>query len=114
MRSSLLAVAVATAITVVVGLLTRDGWPGYAIGAGLALSLWVMLLFGSYATTGHLARTVSPTTYAGAAVTGVLLGYLSFRIGDDNGVWWAVGFIAAGVLTPWASTAAEGHSDDQR
>ncbi len=114
MRSSLanLAAAAAAAVTVVVGVLT-GGWPGFLIGSVLALSLWMMLLFGSYATNGQLARTVPPAAYAGAAVTGVLLGYLCFRLGDDNGAWWAVGFIVAGAATPWGRRAV-GESTDER
>lgn len=64
----MLNLAVAAAITVVVGLLTQVGWPGYVIGAGLALSLWVLLVFGFYATEGRFAQEVpTPATWSPGA-----------------------------------------------
>lgn len=35
-------------ISAAVRLLTGEGWSGFIIGVALALSLWVMLLFGLY------------------------------------------------------------------
>lgn len=89
--------AVAALVTAAVGLLTADGWPGYVVGAGLALALWVMLYCGSLATPAR--GTVAPRAYALAALLGVVLGYVVFRIGG-GGAFWAVGFILAGTVLP--------------
>ena len=89
--------SVGALVTAAVGLLTADGWPGYVVGAVLALSLWVMLFCGSLATPARGA--VSPRSYALAALVGVVLGYVVFRIGD-GGAFWAVGFILAGAVLP--------------
>lgn len=104
MRSHLMMVAVAAASSVAVGLLTTTGWPGYLIGAVFTLSLWLMLFFGSFAAAQGGA--VSPAKYAGASVLAVTLGYVFFRLGDDNAVWWAPGFIMAGAIIPGASSVA--------
>lgn len=104
MRSYLIPVAVAAASTVAVGLLTAEGWAGYMIGAVFTLSLWLMLFFGSFAAAKGGA--VSPMSFAGASVLAVTLGYVFFRLGDDNAVWWAPGFIMAGAVMPGASSFA--------
>lgn len=106
MRSQLMTVAIASAITAAVGLLTAEGWPGYVIGAALALSLWLMLFFGSFSAAKR--GVVSPVTYAGAAVLAVALGYVFFRLGDNNGAWWAPAFVMAGAVMAGASFRAAG------
>ncbi|MGY2130271.1 hypothetical protein [Blastococcus sp. SYSU DS0617] len=106
MRDHLPTLAVAAAITVAVGLLTAAGWPGFVIGAVLAASLWMMLFFGSF--EGDQRGAVPPATYAGAAVVAVALGYVLFRLGDDNGAWWAPAFIIAGAIMAGASSRAGG------
>jgi hypothetical protein len=104
MRRSLPTLAVATAVTVAVGLLTAVGWPGFVIGAVLAVALWLMLFLGSSEAVRHGA--VPLATYAGAAVVGVALGYVFFRLGDENGAWWSVSFILAGAVMAGASSRA--------
>lgn len=93
---------IAVLITLAVGLLDADGWPGFVIGAVLALALWVMLLAGSYA--GPDRGVVDARVYASAAVVGVVLGYVVQLIGG-NGSFWAVGFIVAGALAPTTAKA---------
>ncbi|SEC83161.1 hypothetical protein SAMN04489844_3076 [Nocardioides exalbidus] len=96
---------VAAAVTVAVGLLTGGGW-AFLVGIALALSLWLMLFAGSYATRpGESRRTTSVGQYALAAVVGVVLGYAMFRLGG-NPSFWAVGFIMAGVIVPAGSAAS--------
>ena len=99
-----LQVLVAAAITVAVGLLSGGEWPAFIIGAVLSLSLWVMLYAGACARPERPVQ-LQPLAYLTAAVVGVALGYAFYRIGDDNGVWWAVGFILAGVVLPIGAKA---------
>lgn len=89
---------VAAAVTVVVGLVSGDGWAGYVVGAVLALSLWVMLYFGAMGAGVKPAR-VPPLHYAGAAAVALALGAASYWL-LDVGPSWAIGFIMAGVLWP--------------
>ncbi len=110
MRPVVLHLLVAAAITGAVGLLTHDGWPGYVVGAALALSLWVMLFAGSYAgsyagsSTDRGRGRVETRHYLGAALFAIGLGWAMFQVGDGP-TWWAVGFILAGAVMP-ATTAA--------
>lgn len=103
-------VLVAAVTTVVVGVLAGGEWPHFVIGALLALSLWVMLFAGSYARPRH--AHVDSREYAVAAVVGVALGYVVtwFGGGEENAVWWAVGFILAGVVIP----AGRGEQSSER
>ncbi|NEK85088.1 hypothetical protein GCU60_04825 [Blastococcus saxobsidens] len=116
MRHHLPTAAVAAAVTVAVGLLTDAGWPGFVIGAGLALALWIMLFLGPFEAT---QRGAAPwATYAGAAVLAVALGYAFFRLGNGNGAWWAPAFIMAGVIMARTSPGAgetdrSGATDDR-
>ncbi|NUS40336.1 MAG: hypothetical protein HOP97_01705 [Terrabacter sp.] len=98
---------VAAAVTLVVGVVTGDGWPAYVVGAVLALSLWVMLLAGSYSHPGGVADMRVPTRqYALAAALAVAFGWAMYVVGD-GATWWAVGFILAGVLVPAGSAATD-------
>lgn len=108
MPASLAQLLVAAAVTLVVGVVTGEGWPGYVVGAVLSLSLWVMIFAGSYAHPGGVAdMRVSPRQYALAAALGVAIGWAMYVVGDGAS-WWAVGFILAGVLVPAGSAAADG------
>ena len=98
------AVAVAAAIALAVGLLSASGWTGYVVGAVLALSLWVMLFAGSWATPDR--GRVEMRAYAGAAALAVVLGYVMVRVGDGSTAFWAVGFILAGSVVPVVRSAA--------
>lgn len=111
---TLLVLLIAAAISVVVGVLTDQGWPGLVIGAILALSLWGMLFFGSF-EKGKGDRGVVPAAhYAPAAVLAVLLGYLFFKMLDDNGAAWAIGFILAGVPLAGLYSRASRNSGETR
>lgn len=93
MRTILEQVLVGLAVTSAVGVLGALGWSGYLMGAALAVALWVMLAAGSRASG------VSTPDLLAAGVLGVLLGFLMFQLGG-SAVWWAVGFIMAGLLYP--------------
>lgn len=102
MKRWLLTLLVAAAIIVSIGLLGGRGWPSFVMGAILALALWVMLFFGSYAgagSAGAVRGRVGVAEYAVAAVVGVGLGYAMSLIADGP-MWFPVGFILAGVLVP--------------
>jgi hypothetical protein len=99
----LLLLLVAAAVSAVVGLVSGDGWPGYLVGAVLALSLWLMLFFGSFGQ-GARSAAVPPAAYAGCAAVGLALGALFYLV-MDTGPAWAIGFILAGVLWPAAARA---------
>lgn len=79
----------------------------------LSLSLWVMLFASSYAGASASHGTVSPRHYALAAVVAVVIGYVVYRVGDDNASFWAVGFILAGVLVPAGSAAVRDGKDER-
>lgn len=85
----------ALVVTLVVGTVSGGGW-NFLVGAVLALSLWVMVFAGSYATSG--GRTTA-SQYAGAALFALVLGYVMFRVGGAA-TWWSVGFILAGAIVP--------------
>jgi hypothetical protein len=107
MPSSVAQLLVAAAVTLVVGVVTGEGWPGYVVGAVLALSLWVMIFAASYAHPGGVAdMRTSPRQYALAAALGVAIGWAMYVVGDGAS-WWAVGFILAGVLVPAGSAATD-------
>lgn len=110
MSKTLAQVCVAAAITVAVWLFSGREWTDAVIGVGYALSLWVMLFAGSWAT--RTPGLVATRDYALAAVVGTVLGYVFFRTGDDNGSFWAVGFIIAGAVIPTA-VAATGRRPDE-
>ena len=83
MPASLAQLLVAAAVTLVVGVVTGEGWPGYVVGAVLSLSLWVMIFAGSYAHPGGVAdMRVSPRQYALAAALGVAIGWAMYVVGD--------------------------------
>ncbi|GAA1939642.1 hypothetical protein GCM10009797_36330 [Nocardioides hwasunensis] len=96
----------AAVITLVVGFASGGGWAYFVVGAVLALSLWVMLFAGSYATPGPAegnGRT-SSRQYALAGACALVLGYVMYAVGD-GAVWWSVGFIMAGAIIPAARAA---------
>ncbi len=99
-------VLIGAGTTLAIWLLNDDGWPGLVIGAVLALALWVMLRLGPV-PEGE-SRRVPVAGHLSTAVVAVALGYVFFRIGDDNGAWWGVGFILAGLVVPAGSTVARG------
>lgn len=103
MRTTTWTVLIAAATAVVVGAVTAEGWPGFVVGAVLALALWVILFCGSYARP-DAAGTVAPFEYAVAAALGLVLGGAIFLLGDRNAGFWASGFIIAGVLVPSTSS----------
>jgi hypothetical protein len=103
---------VVVAVSLAVGLLTGGAW-AFLVGLVLALSLWGMLLAGTYAVRpGDPRGTVPVTQYAVAAAVGVVLGYVIYRIGG-NPSFWAVGFILAGVMVPAGSAAARDSRADR-
>lgn len=104
MRSHLMTIAVAATSAVAVGLLTVEGWPGYVVGAVFALSLWLMLF--SYSFAAEKWSAVPPVRYAGASALAIAIGYVFFRLGADNPVWWAPGFIMAGAIMAGSSSLA--------
>lgn len=104
MPSAVWTLLVAAATTVVVGIVTADGWPGYVVGAVLSLALWMMLFAGTWAQPGGL-QWVRVRDFLVASVLGLLLGGALFLASDDNAAFWAPGFIVGGVLLPSASAA---------
>lgn len=112
MRTSLASVLVTVVITASIGLLTAVGWPGYVMGAGFGLSLWLMLFFGSFSPARR--GFVSTRMYASAAGIALPLGYVLYRLGEGNGAWWAPAFILAGAVLPAASAerTARGRAGD--
>lgn len=97
MKNFAFVVLIAAAVAVAVGVLTGLGLPGFIIGVTLALVLWVMLFVGSQFRSRGASVPAAP--YAMAAVAAVAIGYLVFRIGDENPAFWSVGFIMAGAIT---------------
>ncbi|MEX5296920.1 hypothetical protein QYM41_16715 [Kocuria sp. CPCC 205268] len=112
MRNLWSSVLVVVGITVAIGLLTAVGWPGYVMGAGFGLSLWGMLWFGSFASVQR--GTVPARTYATAAAVAVPLGYVFYRLGAQNGAWWAPAFILAGAVLPAASSEQAAPGQERR
>ncbi|WP_210650738.1 hypothetical protein [Nocardioides sp. SYSU D00065] len=103
----------AAVVTLVVGTVSGGGWAYYLVGAVLALSLWAMLLAGSYASAtrdGGAGRT-SARQYAVAAAVALVLGSAMYVVGD-GGSWWAVGFIFAGALVPATAAATRDRTGD--
>ena len=100
MNRTLATLLVAASTTLAVWLLSGRHWTDAVIGAVLSLSLWVMLFAGSFA--GEPRGVVPARVYAMAAVLGTALGYVFFRT-QDNGAWWATGFILAGAVLPSVS-----------
>lgn len=98
---------VGLAVTVVVGVVSGGGWAYFVVGAVLALSLWVMLLAGSYAGAPAERGRTSLRHYAVAAVASVALGWVMYVVGDGAS-WWAVGFILAGAVVPAATSGVRG------
>lgn len=97
MRAVQLGVVVgATALAV--GLLSRDGWPGYVVGAVLAVSLYVMLVVGTLYSHPNRGR-VPVSHLAGTAAAAVVLGGVMVWATGTT-AFWAVGFILSGVLWP--------------
>jgi hypothetical protein len=96
-------VLIGVVIGVVVGLASGGDWAFFVMGLVLALSLAVMLFFGSYATRG--TPGVEPRTYALAGLLSLVLGYGMYRFADSEPSWWAVGFILAGALSSAAPLA---------
>ena len=90
-------VLIGIVIGVVVGFASGGDWAFFVMGLVLALSLAVMLFFGSYAT--RRAPGVEPRTYASAGLLSLVLGYAMYRIADSEPSWWAVGFILAGAVS---------------
>jgi hypothetical protein len=103
-------VLVGLGITLAIWLLTDDGWPGLVIGAVLALALWLVLRLRPIEEGRDPG--VPAIGYLATAVVGVALGYLFYRLGDENAVWWSVGFILAGLVIPVSTTVSRGPSRD--
>ena len=105
MNELLLNVLIGLAVGVVVGLASGGDWVYFVMGLALAMSLAVMLFFGSYAT--GRAPGVEPRTYALAGVLSLVLGYVIYRFAGSEPTWWAVGFILAGALSSAAPLAKQ-------
>lgn len=95
MANSLGLLATSLGIAAAVGLLTGEGWRGFVIGAVLALSLWVMLLYGLYGI--YKTFRVPAQQYAAAAVAAVAVGFLIFKLTHDNTLVWPPAFIVVGT-----------------
>ena len=109
-RTVLPQVLVGLAITLAVWLLSDSEWPALVIGAVLASALWLMLRLRPIEEGQDPG--VPPLSYLATAVVGVALGYLFYELGDENAVWWAVGFILAGLIIPVSTTVTRGPSSD--
>jgi len=96
-------VLIGVVIGVVVGFASGGGWAYFVMGLVLALSLAVMLFFGSYAT--RRTPDVEPRMYALTGLLSLVLGYTMYRFADSEPSWWAVGFILAGALSSAAPLA---------
>ena len=103
-------VLVAIGVTLAVWLLSDAEWPGLVIGAVLALALWLMLRLRPIEEGQDPG--VPAVSYLATAVVGVALGYLFYRLGDENAVWWSVGFILAGLVIPASTTVTRGSERD--
>ena len=103
---------VGIAIGVVVALASGGEPAHFVMGLVLALSLAVMLFFGSYAT--RRTPSVEPREYAVAGALAVVLGYGMYRFADSQPTWWAVGFILAGSLVSAAQHTRSGAESRQR
>jgi hypothetical protein len=90
-------ILIAVVLGVAVGLASGGDWAMFVMGIVLAMSLAVMLYFGSYATRG--TPGVDPRTYALAGLLSLVLGYAVYRFAGSEPTWWAVGFILAGSLS---------------
>ena len=101
-------VLVGVGITVAIWLLSNDGWPGLVIGAVLAVTLWVMLRVRPVEPGEDPA--VAATGYLATAVVAVGFGYVFYRLGDENGAWWSIGFILAGLVMPVRHSLGRGPS----
>lgn len=86
----------AALLTLVVGVTSNEGWPGWVLGAIVALVLWVLLFAGSYAGPPERRGTVAATNYALAAGITVLVGVPVTLIMDEM-IWWSVAAILGGV-----------------
>lgn len=89
-------VLIGIALGVLVGFASGGDWAFFLMGLVLALSLAVMLFFGSHAARGRPG--VDPRTYASAGLLSLVLGYAMYRSADSEPTWWAVGFILTGSL----------------
>ncbi|HWM74144.1 MAG TPA: hypothetical protein VNQ53_10415 [Nocardioides sp.] len=103
-------VLIGAGITLAIWLLSDDGWPGLVIGVVLAFALWLMLRLRPV-EEGQDPQ-VPPTSFLATAVVGVAFGYLFYRLGDENAVWWSVGFILAGLVIPVGAAVSRGPSRD--
>ncbi|MBC2934163.1 hypothetical protein [Nocardioides sp. zg-1228] len=112
MRPLLGHLAVALAVTLVVGGASGGGWH-FLVGAVLALALWMMLFLGSFGRPpGEGTERVELRHYAVSAAVALALGYAMYLVGDGNAAFWSVGFVFAGVLTPAATRAREASTGD--
>ena len=94
--------AVAAALTAAIGLLASEGWPGWVMGAVMALSLAVGTLFGS--------RLRLPLrSYAVGALVTLVTGYVMSLIGGFG--FWPVGAVFGIVLAPVMSRQGEGTAE---
>lgn len=103
-------VLVGIGITLAIWLLSDAEWPGLVIGAVLAVALWLMLRLRPIEEGQDPG--VPAVNYLATAVVGVALGYLFYRLGDENAVWWSVGFILAGLVIPVSTSVTRGSGGD--
>lgn len=99
-------VLIGVGITLAIWLLSDAEWPGLVIGAVLAFALWLMLRLRPVEEGQDPG--VPATSYLATGVVGVAFGYLFYRLGDENGVWWSVGFILAGLVIPVGTAVSRG------
>jgi hypothetical protein len=103
-------VLIGIGVTLAMWLLSCAEWPGLVIGAVLAFALWLMLRLRPVEEGRDPG--VPAVAYLAAAVVGVGLGHLFYRLGDENAVWWSVGFILAGLVIPVSATMTRGSRTD--
>lgn len=96
MKNLALTLTTASLLTLIVGFSSGEGWPGWVMGAILAIVLWVMLFAGSYAGPSDRRGTVAPANYALAAGIAVLVGVpITLIMGEM--IWWSVAVILSAV-----------------
>lgn len=101
-RTVSITLAVAVAMTLVIGLVEGGRWPHFLLGALLAGVLWLIVVFGTWeGGSGH----PSPFSYAIAAALALVIGGVVVAIAG-HGPWWAVGVAMAGVVVPAVQRAA--------
>ncbi|NNG37036.1 YwiC-like family protein [Nakamurella aerolata] len=87
------------ALTIAIGLVSGGKWPGFVVGAVLALVLYLMLFAGTYAQPAGRRVRVAPQHYLTAAVITFGLGLVLYLM-TDSLIWWPAAAIVAGAVIP--------------